>query len=138
MNPLCSSSLKIEDTSHYLLHCHHCSHHRIDLMNSVNSVFDNFGSLSGNNNKDVLLYNDSRFDENKNKLILEATKNFLFEKCLPILYTNNLYIFFFSLTVLLFKFPPTTQNVVVGALLYIFLFLFYFGFIRNLFQDFLS
>ena len=38
MNPLCSCSLDIEDTSHYLLHCHHFSQHRIDLMNSVNSI----------------------------------------------------------------------------------------------------
>ena len=28
LNPLCSCSLKIEDTSHYLLHCHHFLHHR--------------------------------------------------------------------------------------------------------------
>ena len=54
MNPLCSCILEIEDTSHYLMHCHHFSHHCIDLMNSVNSVFDNFESLSKNNKKDVL------------------------------------------------------------------------------------
>ena len=77
MNPLDSCSLKIKDTSHHLLHCHHFSHHRIDLMNSVNSSFDNFVSLSDNNNKDVLLYGDSRFDENKNKFILEATITYI-------------------------------------------------------------
>ena len=44
LNPLCSCSLEIEDTSHYLLHCHHFSHHRVDLMNSVKSVCDNFES----------------------------------------------------------------------------------------------
>ena len=38
MNPLCSCSLEIEDTSHYLLHCHHFSQYRIDLMNSVKSI----------------------------------------------------------------------------------------------------
>ena len=42
MNPLCSCSLEIEDTLHYLLHCHHFNHIRIDLMNSVKSVYDNF------------------------------------------------------------------------------------------------
>ena len=30
LNPLCSCSLEIEDTSHYLLHCHHFSNRRID------------------------------------------------------------------------------------------------------------
>ena len=37
VNPVCSCSLEIEDTSHYLLHCHHFALYRIDLMNSVNS-----------------------------------------------------------------------------------------------------
>ena len=32
MNPLCSCSLEIEDTSHYLLHCHYFCQYRIDLM----------------------------------------------------------------------------------------------------------
>ena len=72
LNPLCSCSLEIEDTSHYLLHCHHFSHHRIDLMNSVKSVFDNSESMPDNVRKDLLLLGDSRFDENKNKVILEA------------------------------------------------------------------
>ena len=35
LNPLCSCSLQIEDAVHYLLHYHHFSQHRIDLINSV-------------------------------------------------------------------------------------------------------
>ena len=35
-------------------------------MNSVNSFFDNFVSLFDKSKKDVILYVDSRFDENKN------------------------------------------------------------------------
>ena len=62
MNPLCSCSLEIEDTSHYLLHCHHFSQYRIDLMNSVKSILENFESLSNNVKKDILLYGDSRLD----------------------------------------------------------------------------
>ena len=73
LNPLCSSSKKIEDTSHYRQHCHHFSHHCVDLMNSVKSVCDNCESMSGNVKKDLLLFGDSRFDENKNKVIPEAT-----------------------------------------------------------------
>ena len=77
LNPLCSCSLEIEVTSHYLLHCHHFSNHRTDLMNSVNLIIPNFESMNDNIKKDILLYGDSRFDENKNKIILEATINFL-------------------------------------------------------------
>ena len=77
LNPLCSGSLEIKDTSHYLLHCHHFLHHRVDLMNSLKSVCDNFESMSDNVKKDLLLFGDSRFDENKNKVILGATISYI-------------------------------------------------------------
>ena len=46
-------------------------------MNSVNSIIPNFESMNDNMKKDILLYDDSRFDENKNKIILQATINYL-------------------------------------------------------------
>ena len=73
LKPLCSYSLETEDTKHYLLHCHHFSQHRIDLINSVIYIFAGFDSLFDNTKKDLLLYGDSHFDVNKNKFILEAT-----------------------------------------------------------------
>ena len=73
MNPLYSFSLEIEDISHYLLDCHHFYHQRIDLVRSLKSNRDNFPSMSGNSKKDVLLYDDSCFDETKTKFILEVT-----------------------------------------------------------------
>ena len=77
LNPLCSCSLEIEDTLHYLLHCRHFSVHRRDLMNSVKSVFNNFESLPDNAKKDVLLYGDSLLDHNQNKIIIQATINYI-------------------------------------------------------------
>ena len=44
MNPPCSCSLEIEDTSNYRLHCHNFSQYRIDLMNSVKLILENFES----------------------------------------------------------------------------------------------
>ena len=76
LNPLCSCSLEIENTSHYLLHCQQFANHHIDLMNSVKSVI-NFESMTDNRKRDILLYGDSRFDENKNKFILQGTINYL-------------------------------------------------------------
>ena len=73
VNPLYSCSLQNEDTIHYLLHCHHFSQHRINVINSVKYSFEDFDSLSDNAKKDLLLYGDPRFDINKNKFILEAT-----------------------------------------------------------------
>ena len=49
---------------------------RIDLMNSVNSVVQNFEFMSYKK-KGLLLFGDSRFDENKNKVTLEATITFI-------------------------------------------------------------
>ena len=33
--------------------------------------------MTDNRKRDILLYDDSRFDENKNKFILQATINYL-------------------------------------------------------------
>ena len=72
-NALCSCSLEIEDTSHYLLHCHHFLHHRVDLINGVKFVSDNFESMPDTFKYDLLfLSGKPRFDENKIKVILEA------------------------------------------------------------------
>ena len=46
-------------------------------MNSVKSVIPNFESLTDNSRIDILLYGDSRFDENKNKIFLEAAVNYI-------------------------------------------------------------
>ena len=77
LNLLRYCNLEIEDTTHCLLLSQHFSNHRYDLMNSVKSVIPNFESLTDNSRIDILLYGDSRFDENKNKIILEATINYL-------------------------------------------------------------
>ena len=77
MNSLCSCSLQIEDTLHYLLHCHHFNHICTDLMNNVISVIDNFESLSEKDKKDILLYGDSRLDRTKNKSISEASLTYI-------------------------------------------------------------
>ena len=50
MNPLCSCSLKIEDTLHYFLHSHHFYSQRIDLMSSLKSICDSF---KDNQNKEI-------------------------------------------------------------------------------------
>ena len=46
-------------------------------MNGVNSVVQDFEFMSENNKKDLFLFGDSRFNENKNKVILEATPTFI-------------------------------------------------------------
>ena len=77
LNPLCSCCLETEDATHYLLHCHYFSNQRTDPMNGLNSVVQSFEFMSENNKKDLLIFGDSRFNENKNKVILEATITFI-------------------------------------------------------------
>ena len=75
LNPACSSSLEIEDTTHYLLHGQHFSNHCYCLMNRVKALIPNFEFFANNNRIDILLY--SPFDENKNEVILKATIKYL-------------------------------------------------------------
>ena len=82
MNPKCSCSLEIEDTSHYLLHCHHFTIHRFDLTNLVKSICKNSESITDNNKTFFLLYGDSRFDENKNKIMLQSSLTYMYIKTL--------------------------------------------------------
>ena len=46
-------------------------------MNSVKSICDNFDSMSDNVKEDLLLNGDSQFDENKDKVTLTATINYI-------------------------------------------------------------
>ena len=69
MNPVCSCTLEIEDTSHYLLHCHHFTLHLIDLMNSIKYICNNFESMTDNNKITLLLHGESRFHKKKKNYI---------------------------------------------------------------------
>ena len=46
-------------------------------MNSVNTTFENFYSLSDNFKRDILLYGDSQLDEKTNKFVLEAILEYI-------------------------------------------------------------
>ena len=59
------------------MYCRSFSNGRTDLMNSVNSVAQNFEFMTENSKKDLLLFGDPRFNENKNKVILEASLTFI-------------------------------------------------------------
>ena len=58
-------------------HCHHFTLCRIDLMNSLKSICNNFESTTNNNKITLLLYGDSRFDGNKNELILQSSIKYI-------------------------------------------------------------
>ena len=49
------------------------------LMNEVNQIDENFSYLHDDNKVSILLYCDSRFDENKNNFILSASITYILE-----------------------------------------------------------
>ena len=73
LNPLCTCSLEIENTSHYLLHCHHNTPLRADLTNSKKTFVVDFESLSDSIKVEILLYGDSWCIDNQNNSILSAS-----------------------------------------------------------------
>ena len=79
INPLCSCSLEVENTLHFFLHCHHYSTFHMGLMNKVNQTDENFSYLSDDNKVSLLLYGDSRFDDNKNNFFLSAPITYILE-----------------------------------------------------------
>ena len=79
INPLCSCSLGVENTPHFFLHCQHYSTFRMGLMNKVNQSDGNFSYITDYNKVSLLLYGDSRFDDNKNSFILAVSITYIFE-----------------------------------------------------------
>ena len=79
INPLCFCSLEVEYMVHFFLHCHHYSTLCMGLMNKVNQIDENFSYLSDENKVSLLLYGDSRFDDNKNNFILSASITYILE-----------------------------------------------------------
>ena len=80
MNPLCSCSLEIEDTSYYLLHSHYFYHQWIDCMSSEKSIYNPPLSrcLILTKKYKILQYATILvFDKNKNRFVLEATINYI-------------------------------------------------------------
>ena len=49
------------------------------LMNKVNQIDENFSYLSDDNKVSLLLYGDSRFDNNKSNFILSASITYTLE-----------------------------------------------------------
>ena len=49
------------------------------LMNKVNQIDENFSCLSDDNKVSLLLYGDSRFNDNKNDFILSASITYILE-----------------------------------------------------------
>ena len=76
INPLCSCSLEVESTSHFFLRCQNFITPRTNLMNELRKLDSNILNLDEISLTKLLLYGDSKYENNANKKILLASMNF--------------------------------------------------------------
>ena len=80
ISPLCSCSLAIESTIHFLLHCHHFSNIRSTLLNSINEVLGSTTKISDLRDcalVKILLFGDQNYTQVENACIINATIKYL-------------------------------------------------------------
>ena len=77
LNPLCSSGLNIETTSHYFLHCLLFHAERSSLLNNINKIDSTIFNKSGTVVTRILLCGNESYKDEVNLLILNATIDFV-------------------------------------------------------------
>ena len=80
LNPMCPSNDGVEDTEHFLLHCHSYDAYRTDLLDSVNSTLQPYDlpNLSNALMLKLILYGDERLSVDSNSEILKATLRYIY------------------------------------------------------------
>ena len=73
IDPLCSCSLAIESTTHFLLHCHHFSNSINEFLGSITNISDRSGCALAK----ILLFGDQNYTEVENACIINATIKYL-------------------------------------------------------------
>ena len=79
LNPMCPINDGVEDTEHFLLHCHSYYLQRNSLLSHVQATLLSCG-LSNLSNEDlvsIILYGDERLPLKSNKAIIKATLEFI-------------------------------------------------------------
>ena len=77
VNPLCSCSLEIESTSHYLLRCPFYRCLRKTLLDNIVDIIGSVSGLSDDKLVDLLLYGNNMYSMENNASILKYTIVFL-------------------------------------------------------------
>ena len=79
ISPLCPINDGVEDTEHFLLHCHSYQLQRNSLLSRVQSVLLSCGlsNLSNVELVSILFYGDERLNFESDKIIIKATLDFI-------------------------------------------------------------
>ena len=80
-SPLCKCTIENEDNKHFLIRCNLYRRPRFELLNSISKITNDVDILfyPPSDLVNLLLYGDSKFDEEKNAAILRSTIKFI--KC---------------------------------------------------------
>ena len=76
LNPTCSCGIEVETNAHFLLHTNYL-HERKNLLDNIKSVLPNILKQSDSLINNVLLFGDTSLDDSSNKIILNATINYI-------------------------------------------------------------
>ena len=78
---MCSINDGIEDKEHFLLLCNSSTEQRHDILAGVNDVLEAYGYSEAPDNSilQLLLYGNKNLPLEANRLILNATMNYIFE-----------------------------------------------------------
>ena len=77
LNPICSCTLEVETTSHFLLHCHNYNNIRITLMSDLHMIDPSITFLNDTDLVQLLLFGNSKYNINTNREILIASVKYL-------------------------------------------------------------
>ena len=79
LNPVCPINDGVEDTEHFLLHCHSYHLQRNSLLSQVQATLLSCGLLNLSNEDlvSIILYGDERLPLESNKAIIKATLEFI-------------------------------------------------------------
>ena len=78
LNPLCSCSLEVESTEHFLLHCHNFQLQRQSLLNNLNNIDNTIINLNDSDLTKLLLYGNSNlYNDRDNSAILQCCISFI-------------------------------------------------------------
>ena len=73
---MCSFSLKIESTSHFLLYCYHHTNIRVTLLNSIAEIIGNTFNINDECLVYLLLFGSEKYSEIDNLHMVNATIKF--------------------------------------------------------------
>ena len=76
---MCSCSLEIESTSHFLLHCHHYTNIRLTLLNSIAEIIGNTFNITNECLVNLLLFGSPKYTEVGNSHIINAAIKYLLD-----------------------------------------------------------